>query len=140
MHDSKDGNATGFLTIDEKERIAVHKNPARLSKVGEPGAWKVQRLYSYKLVEWHFWIATTGILLYIGSQAGRLGIMAASADGHDKGLIVVGNYSQIAWSPKGDRFAAIGRLENLTYQVAIFAPDGRAIARYAFEGSVDRVL
>lgn len=82
----------------------------------------------------------TGILLYIGSQAGRLGIMAASADGHDKGLIVVGNYSQIAWSPKGDRFAAIGRLENLAYQVAIFAPDGRAIARYPFEGSVDRVL
>ena len=30
-----------------------------------PRLWKVQRLYSYKLVEWHFWIATMGIVLYI---------------------------------------------------------------------------
>jgi cytochrome c oxidase cbb3-type subunit 1 len=28
----------------------------------------VQRLYSYKLVEWHFWIATMGIVLYITSM------------------------------------------------------------------------
>ena len=30
-----------------------------------PWLWKKERLYSDKLVEWHFWIATTGILLYI---------------------------------------------------------------------------
>jgi len=30
-----------------------------------PWLWKKDRLYSNTLVEWHFWIATTGILLYI---------------------------------------------------------------------------
>ena len=30
-----------------------------------PWLWKKDRLYSNNLVEWHFWIATTGILLYI---------------------------------------------------------------------------
>ena len=30
-----------------------------------PWLWKKDRLYSNQLVEWHFWIATTGILLYI---------------------------------------------------------------------------
>jgi cytochrome c oxidase cbb3-type subunit 1 len=30
-----------------------------------PWLWKKDRLYSDRLVEWHFWIATTGILLYI---------------------------------------------------------------------------
>ena len=30
-----------------------------------PRLWKVPRLYSTKLVEWHFWIATMGIVLYI---------------------------------------------------------------------------
>ncbi len=30
-----------------------------------PWLWKKQRLYSDRLVEWHFWIATIGILLYI---------------------------------------------------------------------------
>ncbi len=30
-----------------------------------PWLWKKDRLYSNSLVEWHFWIATTGILLYI---------------------------------------------------------------------------
>ena len=33
-----------------------------------PRLWKVQRLYSYKLVEWHFWVATMGIVLYITSM------------------------------------------------------------------------
>ncbi len=33
-----------------------------------PWLWKKQRLYSNNLVEWHFWIATTGILLYISSM------------------------------------------------------------------------
>ncbi len=30
-----------------------------------PWLWKKDRLWSDRLVEWHFWIATTGILLYI---------------------------------------------------------------------------
>ena len=30
-----------------------------------PKLWKRERLYSIKLVSWHFWIATIGILLYI---------------------------------------------------------------------------
>jgi cytochrome c oxidase cbb3-type subunit 1 len=33
-----------------------------------PWLWKKDRLYSNALVEWHFWIATTGILLYITSM------------------------------------------------------------------------
>jgi cytochrome c oxidase cbb3-type subunit 1 len=33
-----------------------------------PWLWKKERLYSDHLVEWHFWIATTGILLYITSM------------------------------------------------------------------------
>jgi cytochrome c oxidase cbb3-type subunit 1 len=33
-----------------------------------PWLWKKERLYSNALVEWHFWIATTGILLYITSM------------------------------------------------------------------------
>ncbi len=33
-----------------------------------PWLWKKQRLYSDRLVEWHFWIATTGILLYIAAM------------------------------------------------------------------------
>jgi cytochrome c oxidase cbb3-type subunit 1 len=30
--------------------------------------WKRERLYSYALVEWHFWISTLGIVLYITSM------------------------------------------------------------------------
>jgi cytochrome c oxidase cbb3-type subunit I len=33
-----------------------------------PWLWKKERLYSNALVEWHFWIATTGILLYIAAM------------------------------------------------------------------------
>jgi cytochrome c oxidase cbb3-type subunit 1 len=33
-----------------------------------PWLWKRRRLYSNALVEWHFWIATIGILLYITSM------------------------------------------------------------------------
>jgi cytochrome c oxidase cbb3-type subunit I len=33
-----------------------------------PWLWKKDRLYSDRLVEWHFWIATTGIVLYITSM------------------------------------------------------------------------
>jgi len=30
-----------------------------------PWLWKRQGLYSQRLVEWHFWLSTLGILLYI---------------------------------------------------------------------------
>jgi cytochrome c oxidase cbb3-type subunit 1 len=33
-----------------------------------PWLWKKPGLYSMKLVDWHFWIATTGILLYIAAM------------------------------------------------------------------------
>jgi cytochrome c oxidase cbb3-type subunit 1 len=33
-----------------------------------PWLWKKQRLYSNALVEWHFWISTLGIVLYITSM------------------------------------------------------------------------
>ncbi len=33
-----------------------------------PWLWKRPRLYSMKLAEWHFWISTLGILLYITSM------------------------------------------------------------------------
>jgi cytochrome c oxidase cbb3-type subunit 1 len=33
-----------------------------------PWLWKRQRLYSNTLVEWHFWISTLGIVLYITSM------------------------------------------------------------------------
>nr|WP_298690064.1 cytochrome-c oxidase, cbb3-type subunit I [uncultured Dongia sp.] len=33
-----------------------------------PVLWKRERLYSSRLVEWHFWIATFGIVLYIVSM------------------------------------------------------------------------
>jgi cytochrome c oxidase cbb3-type subunit I len=33
-----------------------------------PWLWKKDRLWSNALVEWHFWIATTGVLLYICSM------------------------------------------------------------------------
>jgi len=33
-----------------------------------PWLWKKETLYSNKLVEWHFWIATLGLLLYIAAM------------------------------------------------------------------------
>ncbi len=33
-----------------------------------PRLWKAERLYSIRLVEWHFWIATLGVVLYITSM------------------------------------------------------------------------
>ncbi|MBI1199232.1 MAG: cytochrome-c oxidase, cbb3-type subunit I [Phenylobacterium sp.] len=33
-----------------------------------PWLWKKERIYSNTLIEWHFWIATTGILLYIAAM------------------------------------------------------------------------
>jgi len=33
-----------------------------------PWLWKKERIYSNRLIEWHFWIATLGLLLYIAAM------------------------------------------------------------------------
>jgi cytochrome c oxidase cbb3-type subunit 1 len=33
-----------------------------------PVLWRRERLYSTRLVEWHYWISTIGIVLYITSM------------------------------------------------------------------------
>jgi len=33
-----------------------------------PWLWKRERLYSLRLVDWHFWISTLGILFYIAAM------------------------------------------------------------------------
>jgi cytochrome c oxidase cbb3-type subunit I len=33
-----------------------------------PWLWKKERLYSLKLVDWHFWLSTIGIVLYISAM------------------------------------------------------------------------
>jgi len=33
-----------------------------------PWLWKKKDIWSNRLIEWHFWIATTGILLYIAAM------------------------------------------------------------------------
>ncbi len=33
-----------------------------------PWLWKKERLYSDRLVEWHFWVSTIGIVLYISAM------------------------------------------------------------------------
>ncbi len=38
------------------------------STAWSPGCWKRRGLYSHALVEWHFWIATIGMVLYISSM------------------------------------------------------------------------
>lgn len=47
-------------------------------------------------------------------------------------LLVSGRYESPAWSPEGARFAALGVAtpQTQTQQLAIFAADGRALARY----------
>lgn len=83
----------------------------------------------------------TGLLLYIGRDAGEEGIVAINADGTNRRLLVAGHYEALAWSPDGGRFAAVGPLAvGFTSQVAIFTPEGRALARYPFEGVVENRL
>lgn len=82
-----------------------------------------------------------GVLLYVGTYAGQEGIIAAVADGSGQRILVLGQYEAVSWSPDGERFAAVGPLQSgITMQVAIFAPDGRALARYPFEGKVSDQL
>jgi cytochrome c oxidase cbb3-type subunit I len=39
-----------------------------------PWMWNQRGLYSMRLVEWHFWIATLGILLYTATMIVELAV------------------------------------------------------------------
>ena len=71
---------------------------------------------------------TPGLLLYLGRLDGPPGIVAVNAAGGDRRLLAPGVYVALAWSPDGARFAALGG--NGYEQLAIFAADGRPLARY----------
>jgi hypothetical protein len=75
-----------------------------------------------------------GTLLYIGTVDGQSGIVAANADGSAPRLLVPGPYDQLALSPDGARFAVAGSIlyGGGAQQVAIFAADGRPLARHNF--------
>lgn len=79
-----------------------------------------------------------GSLLCLGALAGAAGIIAVDADGGDPRLLAPGAYDALDWTPDGDRFAATGPLAigGSATQVALFAADGRALARFPLEGSV----
>lgn len=66
-------------------------------------------------------------LLYVGILDDRPGIVAVGPDGARR-LLAVGRYAALAWSPDGARFAALGG--DGYEQLALFAADGRPLARY----------
>ena len=72
-----------------------------------------------------------GQLLYAGVLGGVGGIILADLATDKRQLLTVGNYKYLAWAPDGSRFAAIGvgGAELSIQQVAIFAADGRPLAR-----------
>ncbi len=69
-----------------------------------------------------------GRLLYLGRVDGPPGIVAVDAASGERRLLVPGVYVALAWSPDGARFAALGG--NGYEQIAIFAAEGRPLARY----------
>jgi Tol biopolymer transport system component len=79
-----------------------------------------------------------GRLLYLGKLNGRQGIIATDADGTNRRLLVEGAYEAPVWSPDGSRFAAYGTTSpgNLPDQLAVFAPDGHALARFSISGVI----
>lgn len=83
-----------------------------------------------------------GGLIYAGKFDGRAGVIAVRAGGGGSRLLTEGTYTQLAWSPDGDRIAAVGPLpgEPMTTQVALFTFNGRPLARYSLPGPVDREL
>jgi WD40 repeat protein len=87
-------------------------------------------------------LAGAGSLLYLGFVEGHPGIVSVNADGSDRRLLVPGMYDTLAWSPDGSRFAAAGPLpgSGVTYQIAIFAADGRPLARFPFNNNPPRPL
>lgn len=72
--------------------------------------------------------SAAGSLIYLGRSGDTAGIIAANADGSARRLIAPGLYVALAWSPDGGRFAALGG--DGYEQIALFAADGRPLARY----------
>lgn len=77
-------------------------------------------------------VRASGQLLYAGTLDGRRGIILADLAANARKLLVPGRYEVLTWSPDGARFAALGvpTPEAPVHQVAIFAADGRPLARY----------
>jgi hypothetical protein len=61
------------------------------------------------------------------------GIILADLATGKRTLLTAGNYQHLTWAPDGTRFAAIGAptAEVPIQQIAIFAADGRALARFS---------
>lgn len=74
-----------------------------------------------------------GQILYRGALGGVGGIILADLATDKRTLLTVGNYHYPTWAPDGTRFAVIGAptADLPIQQIAIFATDGRALARYA---------
>lgn len=74
-----------------------------------------------------------GQLLYIGAL-GRAGIVSVNADGSDRRLLIEGEYTSIAWSPDGRRFAVAGNGPSSSprgpNQVELYTAEGRLIQRF----------
>lgn len=83
-----------------------------------------------------------GGLIYAGALDGRPGIVAVRAGGGARRLLTEGRYDQVAWSPDGGRFAAVGPLPDGSggAQVALFTFNGRPLGRFPFPGRVERDL
>jgi len=75
----------------------------------------------------------TGQLLYTGALGGVGGIILADLATEKRTLLTAGNYRYLTWAPDGTRFAAIGAptADLPIQQLAIFAADGRALARFS---------
>ena len=78
-------------------------------------------------------LRSTGQLLYTGALGGVGGIILADLASDKRTLLTAGNYQYLTWAPDGIRFAAIGAptAEVPIRQIAIFAADGRALARFS---------
>ncbi len=85
-----------------------------------------------------------GQLLYIGAL-GRSGIVSVNADGSDRRLLAEGEYTAIAWSPDGRRFAAVSyppsyfpqpQASRRPSQVDLYTAEGGLIRRFTGDGYV----
>lgn len=76
----------------------------------------------------------SGQLLYAGVLGGVSGIILADLATAKRTLLTAGNYRYLTWTPDGTHFAAIGAptADVPIQQIAIFAADGRAQARFAW--------
>jgi cytochrome c oxidase cbb3-type subunit 1 len=107
-----------------------------------PKLWNRQRLYSIRMVNWHFWLATLGIVLYAAAMwvAGiQQGLMWREYD--DQGFLVysfaetvlamfpyyvIRTLGGVLYLAGG--FVMAGRLSDHSRQSAQRSPDGRCAA------------